>query len=115
MRDSSQSVDVAPLHVWLIDAGLASMPEPELFDGFCQRLSAAGFPLSRGYLSLATLHPLLWASGVTWQGGRIIDTIDIAYGYETRPAWLSSPFRHMLESDIRRLHRRLRRIAANDR
>jgi adenylate cyclase len=107
MRESSPIFDLAPLHAWLIDGGLASMPERELFDGFCQRLVASGFPLSRGYLSLATLHPLLWASGVTWQGGQIVDAIDIAYGYETRAAWLSSPFRHMLETDTRRLHRRL--------
>src|SRR5262249_1418853 len=39
--------------------------------------------------------------------GQIIDATDIAYGYETSEAWLSSPFRHMLETNTRRLHRRL--------
>src|SRR5262245_60254751 len=107
MRDSSPTFDLAPLHAWLTDAGLASMPERELFDGFCQRLVATGFPLARGYLSFATLHPRLWASGITWQCGQIIDATDIAYGYETSEAWLSSPFRHMLETNTRRLHRRL--------
>jgi hypothetical protein len=48
-------------------------------------------------LPTTALHPLLWASGVTWQCGRITDAIDIAYGYETSEAWLSSSFRQIDE------------------
>jgi adenylate cyclase len=55
------------------------------------------------------LHPVLWATGITWEQGRITGSIDLAYGYERRDSWLVSPFRHMLESDTRRLHRRIGR------
>jgi adenylate cyclase len=99
--------DPTPIQAWLIVAGLAGEPLPQLFDGFCNRLVAAGVPLARGYVSTATLHPLLWATGIVWQQGRIIDSVDINYGFETRTAWLTSPFRHMLESRTWKLHRRL--------
>jgi adenylate cyclase len=92
---------------WLIEAGLAGEPLPQLLDGFCQRLVAAGVPLTRGYVSTATLHPLLWATGIIWHNGRIVDAVDINYGFETRAAWLTSPFRHMLETRTWKLHRRL--------
>jgi len=99
--------DPTPIKTWLIVAGLAGEPLPQLFDGFCNRLVAAGVPLARGYVSTATLHPLLWATGIVWQQGRIIDSVDINYGFETGTAWLTSPFRHMLESRTWKLHRRL--------
>lgn len=98
---------LSSLHAWLIEAGLVGMELRALFDELCRRLVAAGIPLARGYLSTATLHPLLWATGITWQGGRIVDSLEITYGYESRPAWRESPFRHMLESGTVRLRRRL--------
>ncbi|MGH8430186.1 MAG: hypothetical protein ACREUF_07255, partial [Solimonas sp.] len=97
------------LHGWLVEGGLAGMRLSDLFDGFCRRLVASGFPLTRGYLSPAILHPLVWATEVTWQVGHIVDATDVAYGFETRDAWLVSPFRHMLETDTPRLHRPLAR------
>jgi adenylate cyclase len=98
---------LAPLHDWLIDAGIAGMRVPDLFDGCCGRLLAAGFPIARGYLSFATLHPLLWATGVIWRGGQVSEAVDLVHGYQASPAWQSSPFRHMLETNTLRLHRRL--------
>lgn len=95
----------AGLHDWLIEGGLAGRKVEALFDGFCRRLTEAGFPLARGYLSFAMLHPLLWATGIVWERGRITEAIDLPYGFERREAWLTSPFRHMLETDVRRLHR----------
>jgi len=102
MRDAS-------ITGWLVESGLAGLGVGELFDGFCRRLTESGFPLARGYLSFATLHPLLWATGLTWERGRLTEAIELPYGFERREAWLESPFRHMLESDLRRLHRPLGR------
>jgi adenylate cyclase len=99
--------DSSSIQTWLIAAGLAGEPLPQLLHGFCNRLVAAGVSLARGYVSTATLHPLLWATGIVWQNGRIIDSVDINYGFETRAAWLRSPFRHMLETRTWRLHRKL--------
>lgn len=107
MPDLTRTFGPDSLHAWLIQAGLASLSVHELFDGFCQRLTAVDFPLTRGYLSTATLHPVLWATGITWQRGRIVEETELSYGYERRAAWLTSPFRHMLESGVARLHRKL--------
>src|SRR5262245_42212061 len=90
---------------WLIEGGLDGREVGELFDGFCRRLNESGFPLARGYLSFAMLHPLLWATGITWERGRVTEAIDLPYGFEQRESWKTSPFRHMLDGDVRRLHR----------
>jgi len=108
MSDPHPSFDPIPLHAWLIEAGLANMPFAELFDDFCRRLVAAGVPISRGFLSLGALHPQRRARSVVWQEGRVVDTADFSYAQMATPGWHDSPFRHMLESRTRRLHRRLR-------
>ena len=99
--------DRRALEAWLIEQGLAGIPIADLFDGMCKRLVASGFPLARGHLSFATLHPLQWAMGIVWQGGRVADSGGLAHGFEMQPAWLTSPFRHMLQHRLRRLRRRL--------
>ena len=106
MPDRSSDA-VAPLRGWLIEAGLTNLSAAELLEGFSGRLAATGFPLARAYLSTATLHPQLWATGTTWLRGSILEPTEIGYGYEQQPAWVSSPFRHLLESGLPRLHRRL--------
>ena len=99
--------DPLPLDAWLIEAGLASLPVGELFDGFCRRLVAGGVPLARGFLSTGALHPLWRANSLTWQDGRIADVAEFSYDYMQTPAWQASPFRHMMETRTPRLHRRL--------
>ena len=99
--------DITPQHAWLIEQGLTGTAVPELLDAFCRRLNTAGLPLARGYLSAAALHPLMWATGFRWHADGTVEAVGIAHGFETDAAWLASPFRHMVESGIRRLHRRL--------
>ena len=106
--------DPLPLDAWLIEAGLASLPIGELFDGFCRRLVVAGVPLARGFLSTGALHPLLRANSFTWQDGRIADVAEFSYDYMQTPAWHASPFRHMMETRTPRLHHRLSGSGALD-
>jgi adenylate cyclase len=107
MADLASTFDTVPIHVWLIEGGLAGVRIADLHDGLCKRLAAAGFPLTRSHLSFATLHPLQWATGIVWQDGRIAESIELPHGYENEEPWLVSPFRHMLKGGIHRLHRRL--------
>jgi adenylate cyclase len=100
-------IDTIPLHAWLIEAGLAGAPVEELFDGLCQRLVAAGVPIARGFLSIAGLHPQRRASSLTWREGTITDVNDFPHETMATPLWRDSPFRHMVETRTRRLHRRL--------
>ncbi len=104
---AAASIDPAALRAWLIEAGMAGLPLEALLDGFCTRLACSGFPIARGYASFATLHPLLWATGVTWEHGRTTGDIPLEYGFEKEDAWLSSPFRRMVGEGMRRMRRRL--------
>jgi adenylate cyclase len=55
---------------------------------------------------------LVWATGFRWRRGAGLEPVEIPYGYEREPAWLSSPFRHMVETKTRRLRRRLAGVDA---
>jgi adenylate cyclase len=70
-------------------------------------LAAAGVPIARGFLSIAGLHPLRRAYSLTWNDGRIAEVTDFGHATMATTVWQTSPFRHMLETKTRRLHRRL--------
>ena len=57
----------APIHSWLISAGLSNLAMARMLNELCQRLNAAGLSISRGFASIETLHPLLRAHSVTWE------------------------------------------------
>lgn len=99
--------NLVPLHAWLIEAGTSDVAAETLFEGFCGRLAAAGVPIARGFLSIAGLHPLRRAYSLTWNDGRIVDVTDFGHATMATAVWQTSPFRHMLETKTRRLHRRL--------
>jgi adenylate cyclase len=108
MQPTERDASPRALQDWLIEAGLGNLELRPLLDGLCARLIAAGVPIARAYLSTATLHPLLWATGITWERGRLAgEDTRIGYGYEREAAWRESPFRHMLEEREPRLRRRL--------
>jgi adenylate cyclase len=67
----------------------------------------AGVPIARGFLSIAGLHPLRRAYSLTWNYGRIVEVTDFGHDTMATAVWQTSPFRHMLETKTRRLHRRL--------
>jgi adenylate cyclase len=107
MRDAPPDFDSIPLHAWLIEAGLMGMAAPALFDGFCGLLAAAGIPIGRGFLSIGGLHPLRRAFSVTWQDRGIVEVDEFPHAALESRLWQESPFRQMMETGTRRLHRRL--------
>ena len=107
MPDLSLKPNLIPLHAWLIEAGTKDAAPETLFEGFCGRLTAAGVPIVRGFLSIAGLHPLRRAHSLTWNDGRIVEVTDFGHATMATAVWQASPFRHMLDTKTRRLHRRL--------
>jgi adenylate cyclase len=107
MQEFRTDTDFIELHAWLIEAGLSGITPEALFDGFCRRLIEGGLPIARGFLSIAGLHPLHRALSFTWQDGRIVEVNRFEHVAMETPLWRASPFRHMLETRTRRLHRRL--------
>ena len=96
-----------PLACLAQEAGTNDVATETLFDGFCTRLAAAGVPIARGFLSIAGLHPLRRAYSLTWNYGRSVEVTDFGHATMATAVWQTSPFRHMLETKTRRLHRRL--------
>lgn len=107
MPDFLPIPNLIPLQAWLIEAGTNDVAAETLFDAFCRRLVAAGVPISRGFLSIAGLHPLRRAYSLTWHDGRIVEATDFGHATMATAVWHNSPFRHMLETKTRRLRRRL--------
>ncbi len=92
------------IHSWLIRAGLSNLPMAAILNELCQRLNAGGLPVSRGFSSIETLHPLLRAHSVTWERGAIAES-EFQHDDLRRAIWHESPFRHMINNLVPRLER----------
>ena len=58
--DAALGRQIIGLHRWAVDEGLRGLAADRLFEGFCNRLVAAGVPLARAFAGGRTLHPQ-WA------------------------------------------------------
>ena len=86
---------IIELHVWAVRQGLLGAAAEELFAGLCRRLADAGVPLWRTFAAMRTLHPQWGGYGYSWQ--REEDAIELLqFGRRDGPAWLESPFAHLL-------------------
>jgi adenylate cyclase len=89
--------------MWLVKAGLDDVAPETLITDFCSQVVTAGIPLQRVFVGMATLHPLLRARGYTWtQTGGLIgnDAMPHRNPDEEPAAWVASPLRHMLASEV---------------
>jgi adenylate cyclase len=102
----SSGIDRAAIHDWLVRAALAGATMPALLQGFCERLNATDLTVSRGFVSIETLHPLLRAHSATWERGAVAES---AFQYRDlgQDIWRDSPFRHMIRTLTPRLYRLL--------
>ena len=58
---------VDELNAWVTEEGLRGATAGELFNGYCQRLSAMDVVIMRAYVSTQTLHPQWTGYGYTWR------------------------------------------------
>lgn len=94
---------------WLMSQALGDCEIREIFAGCCQRLVAAGIPVSRAFLSYRTLHPLYASVFLIWERGaadvRVREMLhERAFSSEE---WLTSPMNAMLQNGVTFLRRRL--------
>lgn len=92
---------------WLMDESLRDTSVPALFEGCCERLTAAGLPLWRAHLSYTTLHPLYAAQGITWLRGQGREAASFEHRTEAPERWLNSPLYHLIQRRVPTLRRRL--------
>jgi adenylate cyclase len=75
-------------------------PAGELFDGYCQRLSAMDAVIMRAYVSTQTLHPQWTGYGYTWRRElRSVREQQFARGPISQE-WLSSPFNALIQRSL---------------
>lgn len=105
MLQGSQTVEIEE---WLATEALADPDIVLLFDQLCLRLREFGVPLDRAKLSWQTLHPLFRAEQILWRTGEAAQLVRLAHSSEgLAEAYLKSPFRHVLQSGLAELRRRL--------
>ena len=94
----------AAVGAWVTEAGLQGASEPDLLRGFCERLSAAGLPLTRAIVVIDTLHPVYEGRAFRWRrdpsrrARRSSSTAGPARTSELAEGWRRSPFYHLLET-----------------
>jgi adenylate cyclase len=83
---------------WLIDGAPGASTSPEVFQGTCERLVAAGVPLSRGEAYVRTLHPQFAGRAFAWDAVAGNSVIEAAHDMEMGVA--SPPVRHVLKAHV---------------
>ncbi len=93
---------------WLMRSAIAGDDLETLIRGFCERLAAAGLPLSRIQLSFSVLHPLYRATGFTWKRGEGLTAESYRHveGDQTDRFTLS-PYFYLLHHKLDHLRRRI--------
>lgn len=93
---------------WLVDQALGEADVGRILAGCCERLLAAGVPLSRSYLGYRTLHPLFSGISLVWRRGQELGTYEHLHesaflGEE----WMRSPLHFLRARELPFLRRRL--------
>jgi adenylate cyclase len=100
------SVLIDHLADWLMDRALGETEMPALLQGCCERLYAAGVPISRVQIAFRTLHPVMQAMGLTWLSGKGVEIL--AFRHDDGPErFQRTPYYHMIQAGIGLLRRRL--------
>ncbi len=94
---------------WLMDQALGEPSLEDVVKGLCERLLAAGVPISRAHVSFSVLHPLFRSIGYTWWRGKGL-TVE-GYRHNSSPdgakRFLESPYYHLMQHGLEHLRRRL--------
>ena len=69
---------------WLIDLSLADPDINVMFRKMCERMLAAGFPISRAMITYQTLHPVIENEMVVWKRG---EGAEVRHGPLLALAW----------------------------
>ena len=93
---------------WLMQQALGHSSMEDIFDGCCQRLDAAGLPISRAMITFRTLHPLYSSTIMFWRRGENVRSTrtrhEDAFSSEE---FTSSPIHRLLSTSTPFLRRRL--------
>jgi len=109
------SLETNSLRAWIVRQGLAGLPLERMFQEFCERLYAAGFPLARANMGIGTLHPRYGSYSFVWRpGGDAV--VPQAWEHEASQQQLyqASPINYIRRTGQLRLRRRIEREDQRD-
>lgn len=95
--------EIISLADWICEQGLVRVNLENLLNGCCERLTAAGISLMRGYISAQTLHPRISGLGCAWRPGEGIRTDVYLYRPEPSEAFLRSPIKRLIDNSLKDL------------
>ncbi|WP_075289497.1 adenylate/guanylate cyclase domain-containing protein [Pararhizobium arenae] len=101
---------------WLKQTALNGDSLETIVTGFCERLAAAGLPLSRIHLSFSMLHPLYDALGFTWLRGQGMTVEGYRADEDDDDAnrFLKSPYYYLLSNNLDHLRRQITPLTPNE-
>ena len=104
---SESLIDRASL--WLQQSALKGTDLESLVRELCERLAAAGVPITRVHLSFSMLHPLYDALGFTWIRGEGVEVEGFrpAANDTEKGRFLRSPYYYLLSNNLPHLRRRI--------
>jgi len=94
---------------WLMAQALKDTDLETVVRGCCERLHAAGVPITRAHFTFSMLHPLYRAFGFTWWRGKglQVDAYRHTADNSQPDRFLKSPYYHLLKHQLDHLRRRL--------
>jgi adenylate cyclase len=99
--------EVSAIGDWLIEQGLLRTSFETIVKGFCERLTAIGVPLWRGFATIQMLHPTITGVGCSWRPTEGIRTELFVYRMTPSEDFLRSPFKYMLDEGIGSMRKHL--------
>ncbi|MEA2781533.1 MAG: adenylate cyclase [Rhodospirillaceae bacterium] len=94
---------------WMMAQALRDADLETIVRGCCERLHAAGVPITRVQFSFSMLHPLYRGIGYTWRRrqGLQVDAYRHPAGGAAPDRFLKSPYYHLLKHELEHMRRRL--------
>ena len=85
---------------WLIDGAWAAQEAAVGIADFCERLVAAGLPLTRFGIFIRTLHPEVFGRNFIWRQGEEVEVGTVDFDILDTPEFARSPLRIVFEQGI---------------
>ncbi len=103
--------DIEQVATWVTERALAGASETELLCGLCERVDAAGLPVSSAVAIIDTLHPIWEGRVFLWRNDGVEEESAIEYSStregEAAERWKKSAFYHLLETGDDEVRRRI--------
>lgn len=87
---------------WLVRGAPGAKRSPEVLEGVCTRLRAAGVPLDRSEAFVRTLHPHVVGRSFVWQVGGPVEVREHAYAHLRAPEFAEGPVGQVFHTGMSR-------------